>query len=144
MKLRNVIALLVVGVLAGCAQSNTKADFDCPVQDGIPACLTTEEADAVGDIPKPANDVDAQQALNVETETKRTSYPIAKIEHVVNQEDDDRYKVDPLIHQPLRRFGGTERMWFAGWEDTENDVYADQQYLYWSKPGDWIVTEVGE
>ncbi|EHZ2651901.1 TraV family lipoprotein [Vibrio vulnificus] len=144
MKLSKVIILLIISALTGCAQSNTKADFDCPVQDGIPACLSTEEADVIGDIPKPLNDVDDTPSLNIETEGKVTNYPTAKVEQVVKQEDDARYKVDPLIYQPLRRFGGTERMWFAGWEDTENDIYADQQYLYWSKPGNWVVSEVGQ
>lgn len=138
----HTIALLAILALSGCAQSTTKSDFDCPIIDGVPACLTTEEADTNGDIPKPGGNVDVEDALNVESEVISTHSTKPRVADVVNQPEDTSYKVEPLVNQPERKFGGTERMWFAAWEDKKNDVFIDQQYIYWSKPGNWIVSEV--
>ncbi|WP_199251743.1 TraV family lipoprotein [Vibrio fluvialis] len=144
MKKSFTFAAILISTLAGCAQSTTKAEFDCPVQDGIPACLTTEQADGMGELPKPEAGADPKTALNIETESKNGNSPAAVITKVATQDQDTSYKVQPLVHQPLRSFGGTERIWFAGWEDKKNDIYLDQQYIYWSKPGTWVISEIGK
>jgi len=139
----SAFALFSVVVLSGCAQKTTKDNFDCPVQDGVPACLTTQEADTMGELPKVAADVDVKEAVNIESEIEISGQKVTK-NQVINQAEDTSYKVEPLIHQPSRSFGGTERIWFAAWQDTKNDLFIDQQYVYWSKPGSWIISEMNK
>jgi hypothetical protein len=97
----------------------------------------------MGELPKVAADVDVKEAVNIESEIEISGQKVTK-KQVINQTEDTSYKVEPLIHQPSRSFGGTERIWFAAWQDTKNDLFIDQQYVYWSKPGSWIISEMNK
>ena len=55
--------------------------------------------------------------------------------------DDRTYPIKPMINEPMRQFGSTERMWFAAWEDKKNDLYIDQQYVYWTEKGRWSLIQ---
>jgi hypothetical protein len=139
---KTVLFSLLVCSLAGCAKSTTQSEFDCPLDNGVPVCLDTYDVDVAGDIPKSADGervADLDTALPVTKEKIRVNAKRTKTEEVVRVENDTTYPVKPLIVQPVRRHGNTERMWFAAWEDKKHDLFIDQQYIYWSKPGQWTV-----
>ncbi|MCG9658648.1 TraV family lipoprotein [Vibrio mediterranei] len=131
--------LFTLFIATGCAKSNIASDFDCPLINDVPACLDTYDVDVQGDVPKASSAVSSANGDPKSAITDNATRTALK-EKVVEVTTDTTYEVKPLVKQPIRRFGTTERMWFSAWEDTTNDLYIDQQYIYWSEKGDWTVS----
>lgn len=133
-----LLSALATLALTGCAQSTTQSDFDCPVVKGVPACLDTYDVDVQGDIPKSVNGVSGDQHDAIEKISD------LKLQQELNSDivtqDSSAYAVKPMVQQPVRQWGSTERMWFAPWEDKTNNLYIDQQYIYWAEQGNWAVS----
>ena len=135
------ITLVTLLVLNGCAKSTTQDDFECKADDGVAPCLTTQEVDVIGPIPKSSTgNASAESVVNLEP---NSPYIPDSIEETKSIEitDDRTYPIKPMINEPMRQFGSTERMWFAAWEDKKNDLYIDQQYVYWTEKGRWSLLQ---
>lgn len=159
MKKHTIIALITISVLTGCAKSTTQSDFECTASDGVAPCLTTEQVDVMGDIPKGSTgnaDIDAESVLKVKNDSplipdsleKESSTALDSVQNTlpftaktIEVQTDRTYPIKPLINEPIRQFGSTERMWFAAWEDKNNDLFIDQQYIYWTEKGRWALLE---
>lgn len=134
------ILLTTFALLTGCVPSSTmQNEFDCPLNDGVPACLDTYDVDVKGELPKSpgsVNNTDQDTVGRIQDKTVRDGLEDEKV--VVDR--DTTYPVMPLVKQPVRQFGSTERMWFAPWQDVKNDLYIDQQYIYWAEKGKWMLS----
>ncbi|MBV7300271.1 TraV family lipoprotein [Enterovibrio paralichthyis] len=139
MKKITFFALIIAALnMVGCAKSTTVSEFDCPLTDGVSPCLTTADVDVPGDIPKgPGAVSESTPTVSASTSEKTVVSPTGSREKVIEIAQDMTYPVKPALSNPLRKHGNTERMWFKAWLDTENDLFIDQQFIYWTEKGQW-------
>lgn len=146
------LAVLIALVLGGCAKSTTKDAFECTAVDGVAPCLTTEEVDVSGPIPKSSTgNANAESVINVKTDSalipdafedkNNSDSNLPFTSKTIEIKRDKTYPIKPIMNEPMRQSGSTERMWFAAWEDTKNDLFVDQQYIYWTEKGRWALLE---
>lgn len=116
--MNNVIKYVVITFavfLSGCATSTYKTDYECKSDDGISPCLTTQDVDNLSPVPK---------------SVKQKGSAVLK-------DDAEPYNLPTPTYTPGRIPDQQARMWFAPVEDTQNDLWFDQQYIWFVKKGRW-------
>ncbi|GJB43567.1 TraV family lipoprotein [Aeromonas caviae] len=102
-------------ILGGCASSTYKTEYECKADDGISPCLTTQDVDHLQPVPK---------------SVKQKGSAVLK-------DDAEPYNIPTPTYTPGRIPDQQARMWFAPVEDTQNDLWFDQQYIWFVKKGRW-------
>lgn len=116
--MNNVMKYAIISfafLLGGCAASTYKTDYECKSDDGISPCLTTQDVDNLSPVPK---------------SVKQKGSAVLK-------DDAEPYNIPTPTYTPGRIPDQQARMWFAPVEDTQNDLWFDQQYIWFVKKGRW-------